>query len=65
MINRCNDIELCEYRSWLREAYGALDRLTAAGQEDALWIAYHRISNAAEKAKERLNRIKYPDKAAA
>lgn len=59
MINPLNDVELCTYRAWLREAYTKLDKLAADGEQDALWIAYHRISNAAEKAKERLNRIKY------
>lgn len=54
-----NDIELCTYRAQLRDAYSQLDILQRDGELDSLWIAYHRISNAAEKAKERLNRIKY------
>lgn len=53
-----NDLELTQYRAWLRDAYEQLDILTRDGKADSLWIAYHRISNAAEKAKERLNRMK-------
>lgn len=55
-----NDLQLTQYRAWLREAYNDLDILTRDGKADALWIAYHRISNAAEKAKARLNEMKYP-----
>lgn len=58
-INVLNDIELCTYRANLRDAYARLDKLTADAKPDQLWIEYHRISNAAEKAKERLNEFKY------
>lgn len=61
MINPLNDLELCLYRKWLRDAYEKLDILERDGEQDLLWIELHRISNAAEKAKERLNRIKWPD----
>lgn len=54
-----NDIELCQQRAVLRDAYNKLDILQREGQLDSLWIEYHRISNAAEKAKQRLNTIKY------
>lgn len=59
MINDLNDVRLCTYRAWLRDAYEKLDILTRDGKQDELWIAYHRISNAAEKAKELLNDLKY------
>lgn len=54
-----NDLELCRQRAVLRDAYSQLDILQRDGELDSLWIAYHRISNAAEKAKQRLNDIKY------
>ena len=60
-----NDLELEQYRRWLASAHSKLDYLTREGKLDDLWIEYHRISNAAEKAKERLNEMKYRDKAAA
>lgn len=62
MINPCNDIELCRWRSAIRNQHRELDELTAQGRADALWIAYYRIRNAADEALERLNRIKWPNK---
>jgi len=59
LINELNDVELCAYRASMRDAYERLDILTRECKLDALWIECHRISNAAEKIKERLNRLKY------
>ena len=65
MINPCNDVELCKWRAVARDAYKKLDHLTAEGKQDALWLEYYRLRNAADKALERLNRLKWPNKEAA
>lgn len=54
-----NDPELCTYRAWMRDAYNKLDILQRDGNLNDLWLELHRISNAAEKMKERINRLQY------
>lgn len=54
-----NDPELCIYRSWMRDAYNKLDILQRDGNLNDLWLELHRVSNAAEKMKERINRLQY------
>lgn len=65
MINPCHDLELIEQTNIIdaayqgREPFQSIREMMAEGNADGLWIALHRISNACELAKQRLNDIKY------
>lgn len=57
-----NDLELTQHAIEIHRNAGLLSYLTREGKEKSLFLAYKRIFDAADKAMERLNRLKYDKK---